>query len=240
MRREGWSVSRDSGVRLALLLGVVCILVGYWAPWVAHPAAGLVQNGFDLSEFVKFLPQVKTGGEFLYRWLFFLPLPSVALSLSMWAASEGRGLQPRSAARWVRSVTLGVSLLLLIILIPPYPYTLERVLGSEFRERTILTLVSWAALVLVLIGAHRWLGRRWRCVLLAFLAVIGTIAPLVQFLSLHDALSAVYGRSIVIGWGVWVMATGMLLVLVGAAWGLGQSEGTSLHGPATDQPTESN
>jgi len=46
---------------LLLPVGVLCILIGYWAPWVAHPAAGLVQNGFDLSEFVKFLPQVKDG-----------------------------------------------------------------------------------------------------------------------------------------------------------------------------------
>jgi len=182
---------------------------------VGHPAAGLVQNGFDLSEFVKFLPQVKSGEEPVFRWLFFLPLSTVALSLSIWATAEDQAGSSSPGRHWLRLPLAGVGLLLLIILIPPYPYTPERLLGGDFRTRTILALVSWAAVSLTLAGAARWLTGQWVAVLLALLTLVGTIGSIVQFLSLHDALSAVYGRPIAIGWGVWLMLAGMLIVLAG-------------------------
>ncbi len=217
MRSEARASVSTPGMGLLLLGGVLCTLIGYWAPWVGHPAAGLVQNGFDLSEFVKFLPQVKSGEDPVFRWLFFLPLSTVALSLSMWTTTEGQAGRSSLGGHWLRVPPVGVGLLLLIILIPPYPYTFERLLGGEFRARTILALVSWATFPLTLVGAGRRMTRQWVDVLLALLALAGTIGPIVQFLSLHDALSAVYGRPITIGWGVWLMLVGMLVVLAGTA-----------------------
>jgi len=193
---------------LLLLVGVLCILVGYWAPWVAHPAAGLLQNGFDLSEFVKFLPQVKDGSEPMVRWLFFLPLTAVALSFGL-LTHELRSRR----VHWLGLVLVVVSLLLLIILIPPYPYTPDRLLGDELRARTILALVSWVSFLLTLSELGRRLPRRWGSILLALLTLVGTASPIVQFLSVRDALSAVYGRPITIGWGVWLMVGGTLAVL---------------------------
>lgn len=217
VRSKARASVRASGGGLLLLGGVLCTLIGYWAPWVGHPAAGLVQNGFDLSEFVKFLPQVKSGNEPVFRWLFFLPLSTVALSLSMWATTESQFHLSSQRGHWLRLPPVGLGFVLLIILIPPYPYTLDRLLGNEFRSRTILALVSWAAFALTLAGAGRWLTRQWVAVLLTLLTFVGTIGPIVQFLSLHDALSAVYGRPIAMGWGVWLMLAGMLVVLAGTA-----------------------
>lgn len=191
---------------------------------MAHPAAGLVQNGFDLCEFVKFMPQVKDGSEPVIRWLFFLPLTTVALGLSVLA----NGL-PIRRARGLHLLLLAVSLLLLIILIPPYPYTPDRLLGGEFRARTLLALLSWGAFLLVLTGLGRSLSRRWISILLAILTLAGTISPTVQFLSLHDALSAVYGRPIAIGWGVGLMVAGTLAVLGGTVLGLRKAKGKPSH-----------
>jgi hypothetical protein len=207
-------VDREAPGRSWLLLaGVLAILIGYWAPWVGHPVAGLVQNGFDLSEFVKFLPQVKNGSESLLRWLLFLPLPTTALSLSLWAATESRRCLSGRNARWLRAVLAGVSLLLLVILIPPYPYTLGRLWGEEFRARTMMALASWATFPLTLFSSGRWLTRRQTCVLVALLTLAGTAGSIIQFLSLRDALSVVYGRPVSIGWGVWVMVAGMSVIL---------------------------
>jgi len=203
---------------------MLCILVGYWAPWVGHPAAGLVQNAFDLSEFVKFLPQVRNGDEPLLRWLFFLPLPTVAVSLSLWVIMEGRFYLCSRVTRSLRPGLVVLSLPLLAVLIPPYPYTPARLLGDEFRARTILTVVSWAAFALTLVWLGRWLARRPALILLAVLTLVGTISPMVQFLSLRDELSSVYGRPIIIGWGMWLMLAGMLVVLGGAALGFRQAE----------------
>lgn len=199
---------------LIMLFGLLLILIGYWAPWVAHPAAGLVQNGFDLSEFVKFLPQVKSGAETMSRWLFFLPLTTVALSFSL-LTNE---LRSRGMYR-LRLVLVGVGLLLLIILIPPYPYTPDRLLGDEFRARTILCLVSWIAFLLIPTPLSHRLPRKWIYLLLTLLTLVGTASPIIQFLSIRDALSAVYSRPITIGWGMWLMILGTMVLLGGLALG---------------------
>lgn len=197
-----------------MLSGPFLILIGYWAPWVAHPAAGLVQNGFDLSEFVKFLPPVESGSEPVIRWLFFLPLTTVAMSFGLLANAV-----PIRRTGWLRCLLLAVSFLLLIILIPPYPYTPDRMLGMEFRERTVLALASWVAFLLTLSPLSRRLPWRWIPILLSLLALVGTVGPVAQFLSVRDALSMVYGRPIAIGWGVWLMAVGTLAVVAGMVHG---------------------
>ena len=118
---------------------------------------------------------------------------------------------------------------MLTILIPPYPYTPDRLLGDEFRARTILALVSWVTFVLTLTGLGRWLPRRWISILLALLTLVGTVPPIVQFLSVRDALSAVYGRSTTVGWGVWLMIAGTLVLLGGAALGFRDAKEKATH-----------
>jgi len=208
MRAGEVSYQTTTHARFLSLAGVLCILIGYWAPWIAHPAAGLVQNGFDLSEFIKFLPQVKDNSEPLIRWLFFLPLTTMALSMGL----AIYGLLPQTSS-WLRMALGGLALLLLIILIPPYPYTSERLLGGEFRARTIMTVVSWVAFPLTVIWPSRWPSTRGISLLLALLTVAGVVGPIVQYLSLRDVLSIAYGEPVTIGWGVWLMVASMLVVL---------------------------
>ena len=191
-----------------LIVGVLCTLVGYWAPWITHRSVGLVQNGFDLSEFVKFLPQVKDGSESLVRWFFFLPLATTAFSiclLASWLSGASR--------KWLRLPFMAISLVLLVILIPPYPYSPDRVLGNEFRARTILACITWIACSLIPIWQKPFAYYRWGCPLLVSLSVTGAIGPTLQMWSLHDAVSSAYGSPTVVGWGVWLMVTGMLAVL---------------------------
>ena len=67
---------------LALLLA----LVGYWLPWLTHPAAALRLNGYELSEWVTFLPAVRDGSSPLTRLVFLLPLAALALLCGLAAA----------------------------------------------------------------------------------------------------------------------------------------------------------
>ena len=59
----------SSGNWRAGLTGVAFALVGVWAPWIPHRAAALVLSGWDLAEFVKFVP-----GASATRELFYLPV----------------------------------------------------------------------------------------------------------------------------------------------------------------------
>jgi len=210
----------------ALLVGMLCMLVGYWAPWIAHPAVGLVQNGFDLGEFTQFLPQVKAGDERLIRWLFLLPLTTMSLSIGLLTSGPAQ----RRAHR-LRLIPLAGSLVLLAILTPPYPYTLDRLLGPEFRARTILSLISWIAFPLTLISPGRWMSDRWIVPLTALLTLVGAVGPIAQFLSLYGALSAVYRHPITIGWGTWLMIAGTLPTLGSAALWVGEAWPAGGQGP---------
>src|SRR5437870_3045187 len=67
---------------LALLLA----LVGYWLPWLTAPAAALRLNGYELSEWITFLPGVRDGSLPLNRLVFLLPLACLALLFALAAA----------------------------------------------------------------------------------------------------------------------------------------------------------
>src|SRR5258707_12161641 len=58
-------------------------LVGYWLPWLTHPVAALRLNGYELSEWVTYLPGVRDGSLPLSRLLFLLPLSCLALLLAL-------------------------------------------------------------------------------------------------------------------------------------------------------------
>jgi hypothetical protein len=47
--------------QIVLILDLALAILGYFGPWVDHKTAALVLTGQDMGEFVKFLPEVRTG-----------------------------------------------------------------------------------------------------------------------------------------------------------------------------------
>jgi hypothetical protein len=47
------------------------------------------------------------------------------------------------------------------------------------------------------------------------LALLGAALPLWQFFSIRDAVNRAYGWPVQVGWGLWVMVFGFLIVIVG-------------------------
>ena len=72
--------------RILQLAALGLALVGYWLPWLTQPAAALRLNGYELSEWVTYLPGVRDGSLPLSRVLFLLPLACLALLLALAAA----------------------------------------------------------------------------------------------------------------------------------------------------------
>ena len=66
-------------IALLRAVGVVLALASYWAPWVAHPAAGLAVAEVDFAEFPKFMPQVRNGELVVWREAFYMPLFALAV-----------------------------------------------------------------------------------------------------------------------------------------------------------------
>src|SRR6185436_5919146 len=80
-----WSLVLRPLFRLRTL-SLLLALIGYWTPWLTHPVAALRLNGFELSEWVTFLPGVRDGSLPFNRLAFLIPLACLALLLSITAS----------------------------------------------------------------------------------------------------------------------------------------------------------
>ena len=156
------------------LVALVLALVGYWSPWLTHATAALRLNGYELSEWITFLPGVRSGELPLSRLLFLLPLACLALLLSLIAtrvpvrlaapplgaaARQPVGPPPRprhGLAAALPAVTTPWAWALLLaglacafVLLPPYPYLLTALRDPEFQGQLFIGLATLLGLVIV-------------------------------------------------------------------------------------------
>ncbi|OQY22707.1 MAG: hypothetical protein B6I34_05555 [Anaerolineaceae bacterium 4572_32.1] len=203
-----------SGFRFALA-GLLLAALGFWGPWVDHFTAALVIPGFDLAEYVKFLPEVRAGAVPVARELFYLPAPAMALCLALLAGRR------RERLPWWGAVLLAVLAAALALIVSPPPdfvlrFGTDAGLRAEWGRQALLAGVSFLAVAAALLWASRW--PQWISSLLITLsAALGTAIPLWQFFAVRPAIDRVYNRPVTIGWGLWLMPLGFALV-VAAAW----------------------
>ncbi len=207
--------------RWVLLGGCLLAAAGAsFAPWVDRLPAALVLTAPDLAEFVKFLPEVRSGTLLVHRLLFLAPLFVVTLSLPLVVMS------PRLAyAAWVRRLALVLVVPLSLTLLPPV-WSPGVLLSAEFRLQTMACV-----LCLALVVVSRWLRHLPPRPLLAFLLCLWLAAPLLalwQFWTVQAAVTSAYASPILPGWGAWATAVGCGLMIGGRlveAWKLGARPG---------------
>ena len=210
------------GSKTWFLIGIALVLIGYWGPWVNHKTAALVLSGLDMAEFVKFLPGVRAGTEFMICELFYLPLLAAALCLAL--AGSNRHLR---YPLWARTIMVMTAIALAIIVLPPYPFILQALSSDEFRRQFLMGAGCLAVIGGMLLyrrrstEAHERLPRAIVAGLLILVSLAGTIPPLWQFFSIRSALDRVYGQPIHAGWGLWLTAAGFLVVAGAGGWILG-------------------
>lgn len=191
--------------RWLLPLAAILILAGYFGPWVPHRVAGLVVTGLDLGEYVKFLPTVRGGQVMLWREGFYLPLVAVSLALSLAA------FRPQWRYGWpMRSLLLIIAGIAALNLLPPAwgPATFT---NPEFRQQllALALCLGAAAMSPFLALLPRWVGSS--VVLLLSLAALWF--PLRDFLRVLPTIRELYNEPLPLGWGVYVMVVGLLLLI---------------------------
>lgn len=206
-------VNRTTGtLRWLLPLSALLTLAGYFGPWVPHRVAGLVVTGLDLGEYVKFLPVVRSGQVTLWREGFYLPLLAVSLTLSLIA------FQPRLCYGWLlRVLFLLVAVVAALNLLPP-AWDQSTFFNPEFRQQiqALVLCLSAAAVSPLLALLPRWFSAG---VVLA-LSALALWFPLQAFLQVLPTIRELYHQPLAIGWGVYVMAVGLLLLMAVAVVGL--------------------
>lgn len=187
--------------RWALLASALIALAGYWGPWVDHPAAGLVIIGLDLGEFVKFLPQVRSGQLTLWREGFYLPLFAVSMTLSLFA------FRREPAYHWlVQGGMVGVAIVSSLNMLPP-AWSPPLLQTPEFRTQSIaIGLCLAAALFSPFLALLPRLFVGVTCTILAGAAIW---LPVSGFLATLEGIGGLYNRSLTPGWGMYTMIVGL-------------------------------
>lgn len=199
-------------LRWLLPLSALLILAGYFGPWVPHRVAGLVVTGLDLGEYVKFLPVVRSGQVTLWREGFYLPLVAVSLTLSL------ATFRPRLRYGWpLRVLFLLLAGVAALNLLPP-AWDQSTFFNPEFQQQIqALALCLGAAAVSPLLALlPRWFSAG---VVLA-LSALALWFPLQAFLQVLPTIRELYHQPLALGWGVYVMAAGLLLLMAVAVVGL--------------------
>jgi hypothetical protein len=163
---------------------------------VDHPAVALVLTGLDLPDFVRFMGAA--GAPLVTPTLLAFAAPLLAAAVAGCLA-----VRVWSRDLWFQGLVLAGGVWLASVAFSP----LER------RMEFLLVGGLVAAVWLVAAWAQPW--ERW---VAGFALAAGAVAPalaVIQFLRAEPALSALYGRDIAFGPGVW-LAAGASLVSV--AW----------------------
>lgn len=191
---------------LTLASGLLILALGYWGAWLPHPAAGLAILGLDLAEYVKFVPEVRSGHIALTREVFYNPL--IALALGLIALGTLRGVRLPGWLRW-GLVLLAIPVALSML---PPAWTPASLRTPEFRRQTTVMLLLLAAVPLTPLF-HRYVPDPVRGLALLVLAAL-PVPAMVGFVRLLPALERLYNRPLQPGAAFYLTGLGSLLLAV--------------------------
>lgn len=181
-----------------LFLGLTAILVGYSLVWLPGPAAGLRLIGIEIGEWIKFLG-VGSG-----RNWFYLPPIVIGMTLALLAATWPNDRPQTWLAR-------GLAVVAALLAFP----AIAAIQMEPRGEWLFRVLMIGLVLVVTLSGAlvaRRSSDSPWPWLLMAIFALLGSILPTMQYVAVKPLVEEVLRRPLGVGWGVWLNASGSLLV----------------------------
>lgn len=185
--------------RWVLLIVAVSIgLVGYYGPWVPNRAAGLVVLGLDLAEYVKFLPQVRSGQIAFPRELFYLPLLTASITAALLAGRRG-------IPAWLRLLCALMAAPLALAMLPP-AWSPSALTTPEYRVQAVAIFLCLAAIPGVLVT--RFLADRPVLIATAALCLVAAALPAWAFFWVKPPIEGLYNHHLAVGWGFWLCLAG--------------------------------
>jgi MFS family permease len=180
---------------------------GGFIPWIWRDAVALQLTAPGLAEFVKFLPEIRSGAIQIERLYFLTPLFLAMLMSPLFA--ENDRLKLPFPLRWL--LRMAVIPMALASLSPVWAP--DRLLNDEFRLQTVLAGVA------VCLAVIAPLLRNIRLNVLIAILIIGGVTSLVltvwQFSLIGPSIAVAYHEPIQLGIGWWVTVMGIVLSITG-------------------------
>lgn len=191
-----------------LKTGFTLVLLGYLMVWLPQPVAGLSFIGLEIGEWVKFMPQIRSGQVAVNRNLFYLPPITLGMLLVLWTS----GWPNRRWQTWaMRTVAILVAML-------AFP-ALEAIL-YEGRDQWLVRVLMILAVVVMafLLPLLDRLPRRRRStvvwIIMIILAMTGLIFPSWAYLTVRPAAADLFASGVGVGPGVWLNGVGDLMIAI--------------------------
>jgi len=211
-RFEGNTREVNTNLETLMKVGFTAILLGYLLVWLPHDVAGLSFIGVEMGEWVKFLPQIRSGEIAADRNLFYLPPIALGLMLAFWTAYWPN-------LRWQ---TWAMRLLAVIVALLAFP-AVEAILDegtSEWLPR--LAMIAVVAVVAIIVSLFSRLPQEtgltvgWTAMII--LALVGLVLPMWAYLTVRPVVAKLFTSEIGIGPGLWLNVIGNLMVLVAVSF----------------------
>lgn len=177
-------------------------LGGGFAPWIWRESVALQLTAPGLAEFVKFLPEIRTGQVQVERLYFLLPLFLAMLALPI--VVENRTL----ALPWLVRITLRIAVIPFALISLSPVWTPAILAAPEFRLQTILAVAA----ILLAVVAPLFRGLPLRALIMLLIAgnMVALILPAWAFNLIQLSISEVYREPISLGWGWWLTISGII------------------------------
>ncbi len=194
--------------QLFFKIGFTLILLGYFLVWLPQPVAGLSFIGLEMGEWIKFMPQIRSGQVALDRNLFYLPPITLGLLLALWTS----GWPNR---RWQTWAVRATAILVAMLAFPAIEAILYE--GSDQwlgRVLMIAAVVVTAASIPLLdrLPPRRRFTVVW--MVMTVLAIIGMAAPSWAYVMVRPAAAELFANEVGVGPGVWLNGFGHLLIAI--------------------------
>ncbi len=199
---------RNSLAQTLLRVGFTAILLGYFLVWLPQPVVGLSFIGLELGEWVKFIPQLRSGELGINRNIFYLPPITLSLMIILWTTNWPNN-------NWQTWVTRFLAIVIAFLTFP----ALESILGEPpaqwlFRILLISLVVIFAAVMpLVQKWPHTLTGIiPWIAIML--LGFVGGILPTWAYFSITPVVEELVRTHVGAGLGLWLNLSGHLMASV--------------------------
>lgn len=188
--------------------------IGYFQPWIQHPAAALRMTGYQLAEWVRLLPGVQLSQLPFQKMHFRLPLSAVILLSASWAFEPGWKslLNGKEPALWWRRLALLAALAGTLSLLPGYPNLVDWQADPTAPQN--IRLAIFTLLGVGVLPFLRKLPARWFLLVEILLALGAFGLNWWLMLGVLPPIGSLYGKLPAIGWGWMMFQSGMLLLFV--------------------------
>jgi hypothetical protein len=184
--------------------------LAYFLVWLPQSVVGLSFIGLEIGEWVKFLPQFRSGELSLNRNLFYLPPITLSLMIIAWTF----GWQNRRWRTWAIRV---VAIMVACLAFPALEVIIDEQSDQWLFRLQLITLVFIVAILAPLFGRLlSSLTSQYTWLTIILLGLIGAVWPTLAYLTIRPVASELFANPVGIGPGVLLNIAGHVLAIIAA------------------------